>query len=124
VLAGRLVTVSVKEIDEPGRDAMAQTVIHQPRVAWDGARAFVRAAAGRQYDGFADEVLGRLGPEIHDELAGTRERVLSASIKAPGDRYATDVEAGRWRVKLEDLLRTRPDLLDEVLRLTGMAPPY
>ena len=103
---------------------MAQTVIHQPRVAWDGARAFVRAAAGQDYDGFADEVLGRLGPEIRDELAGTRDRVLTASIKAPGDRYVTDVEAGKWRVKLEDLLRARPDLADEVLRLAGMAPPY
>ena len=45
-------------------------------------------------------------------------------IKAPGDRYVTDVEAGKWRVKLEDLLRARPDLADEVLRLAGMAPPY
>lgn len=103
---------------------MAQTVIHQPRVAWDAARAFVRAAAGPRYDDFADEVLGRLGPEIHDELAGTRGRVLSASIRAPGERYATDVEAGRWRVRLEDLLRRRPDLVDDVLGLTGMAPPY
>jgi hypothetical protein len=103
---------------------MTQTVIHHPRVAWDGARAFVRAAAGPQYDGFAGEVAGRLGPEILDQLAGSRERLLRASIEAPGDRYASDVEAGRWRVKFEDLLRTRPDLVDDVLRLTSMAPGY
>jgi hypothetical protein len=103
---------------------MASTVIHQPRVAWDGARAFVRAAASPRYYEFAYEVAARLGPEIHDELAATRERLLSALIKAPGDRYASDVEAGRWRVKFEDLLRISPDLVDDVLRLTAMAPGY
>jgi hypothetical protein len=30
-----------------GRD---MTVIHQPRVAWDGARAFVRAAGSAHYE--------------------------------------------------------------------------
>jgi hypothetical protein len=103
---------------------MAPMVIHQQRVAWDGARAFVRAAASPQYYEFAHEVSVRLGPGLHDELARTRERLLSALIKAPDDRYASDVEAGRWRVKFEDLLRTRPDLVDEVVRLTGIAPGY
>jgi hypothetical protein len=101
---------------------MTQTVIHQPRVAWDGARALIRAAASEYYGPFADQVFDRLGKEQYDEYERTRERIVAAAVKAPGDRSILDIEAGKWRVKLEDLLRARPDLVREVLTLTGMAP--
>jgi hypothetical protein len=93
---------------------MTQMVIHQPRVAWDGARAFVRSAAGPDYDVFAGQVRSRLGFEFSDELANTRRRLLTAWAETLGDRHVADIELGRWRVRLEDLLRTRPDLIDSV----------
>ena len=96
-------------------------VIHRPRVAWDGARAFVRAACSPSYDGFAVQVHRLLGYEIHAKLDETREHLLAALRTAPGDRYASDVEAGTWRVRLEDLFRDHPDLVEDVQILTGMA---
>ena len=103
-------------------DRMTATVIHQPRVAWDGACAFVRVAATPAYPVFADYVLGWLGAEVHADLEDTRERVFHNLVWNDGDRYVTDVEAGKWRVRLEDLLRTRPDLLEAVRQLTAMVP--
>jgi hypothetical protein len=100
---------------------MPQTIIHQPRVAWDGARAFVRAAGSQHYEGFAARVLARLGSELYGDFADTRQRLLTALVETGGDRQASDVEAGKWRVRLEDLLRRRPDLTDAVLDLTSEA---
>jgi hypothetical protein len=100
---------------------MPQTIIHQPRVAWDGARAFVRAAGSQHYEGFAARVLARLGRELYGDFADTRQRLLTALVETGGDRQASDVEAGKWRVRLEDLLRRRPDLTDAVLDLTSEA---
>jgi hypothetical protein len=107
-------------------DQMTQTVIHQPRVAWDGARAFIRAAAAASeyYEPFADRVFAELGKDVFDDYQGTRERISAALSRTPDDRWTLDVEAGRWRVKLEDLLRYHPDLVPEVLALTEMAPRY
>ena len=101
---------------------MSQSVIHQPRVAWDAARAFVRVAAGPGYDAFAGRVLSRLGTDLYGELANTRQRLLSASVESSDDdRFTVDVEASKWRVRLEDLLRTRPDLVPAVQELTEAA---
>jgi len=102
---------------------MRQPVIHQPRVAWEAARAFVRAAGGPSYDAFAGRILSRLGSELYGEFANTRQRLLSASVESSDDdRFTVDVEASRWRVRLEDLLRTRPDLVTAVQELTEAAP--
>ncbi|MEV4707957.1 hypothetical protein [Actinoplanes sp. NPDC049316] len=102
---------------------MSQSVIHQPRVAWDAARAFVRAAGGPGYDAFAGRVLSRLGTGLYGELANTRQRLLAASVESSDDdRFTVDIEASRWRVRLEDLLRNRPDLVPAVQELTGAAP--
>lgn len=95
------------------------TVIHQPRVAWDAARAFVQAAGSPQSEGFAARVLSRLGSEMYGHFADTRQRLLTALVQTGGDRYAADIEAGKWRVRLEDLLRSRPDLTDSVIELTN-----
>jgi hypothetical protein len=99
---------------------MTQTV-HQPRVAWDGARAFVQAAGSRHSEQFAARVLSRLGSEAYGQFADTRQRLLTALVETGGDRYAADVEAGKWRVRLEDLLRQKPELTATVLDLTGEA---
>jgi hypothetical protein len=97
---------------------MAQTVVHQPRVAWDGARAFVRAAGSPQSELFAARVLARLGSEVYGQFADTRQRLLTALVETGGDRHASDVEAGKWRVRLEDLLQAHPELTDHVHELT------
>ena len=97
------------------------TVIHQPRVAWDGARAFVRAAASPHAGAFADRLLDQLGGEAHIQFSDTRERLRTAFLATGGDRHAADLESGKWRVRLEELLRTRPDLADEVRDLTAVA---
>lgn len=103
---------------------MTPTITHQPRVAWDGARAFVRIAQTPYYDDFAVHVLRRLGPDHYEMLEDTRARVLDNLYRTGGDRYLTDVEAGKWRVRLEDLLRSRPDLTSTVLELTTMVPHF
>ena len=90
---------------------MTQSVIHQPRVAWDAARAFVRAAGSIEFDSFADRVHEQLGVEIYGELGETRRLLLVAQADLPGDQYVADVEAGKWRVRFEDMLRQRPDLV-------------
>ena len=101
---------------------MTQMVIHQPRVAWDAALAFVRMTAYPYYEVFADEVYRRLGPDVDALLEESRHHVFDNLIRTGGDRYVTDVEAGKWRVRLEELLRNRPELTGTLLDLTGMAP--
>ncbi|MFF5292717.1 hypothetical protein [Paractinoplanes globisporus] len=100
---------------------MTPTVTHQPRVAWDGARAFVRAAGSPHSEQFAAHVLARLGSEVYGQFADTRQRLLTALVETGGDRYAADVEAGKWRVRLEDLLRQHPEFLDPLHELTSEA---
>ncbi|MBG0565715.1 hypothetical protein [Actinoplanes aureus] len=95
------------------------TVIHQPRVVWDGARALVRAAYAPAFVEFAGQVHDLLGPEIHAALLDTRHRLLTESARTGGDRGVFDLEAGRWRVRLEELLHARPELSGAVQELTG-----
>ena len=97
------------------------TVTHHPRVAWDGARAFVRAAGSARSDDFAARVLSRLGSETYGAFADTRHRLLAALVQTGGDPHAADVETGKWRARLEDLLRSRPELTDAVRELTAEA---
>jgi hypothetical protein len=54
---------------------------------------------------------------MHSALAATRRRVL-----ADERTDIVHVEAGAWRVRLEDLLRVRPDLAEEVAALAASAP--
>ena len=90
---------------------MTQSVIHQPRVAWDAARTFVRAAGSPAYPEFAGRVYQQLGITLYGELGDTRERLLTAEAELPGDQYMTNVETGKWRVRLQDLMTSRPDLV-------------
>ncbi|MEU8241391.1 hypothetical protein AB0C07_24350 [Actinoplanes missouriensis] len=97
---------------------MSTTVIHQPRVIWDAARAFVRAAWGPGYHAFASEAHHLLGPEIYEALMDTHEYLVTEAARTGGDRGATDLEAGKWRVRLEELLHSRPELIEPVRALT------
>jgi hypothetical protein len=99
----------------------AHTVVHQPRIAWEGARAFVRAAGSPNYQYFAARVLGRLGQQVYGDFADTRQHLLTALVETGGDRFASDVEAGKWRVRLEDLMRYHPEVIDAVRELTAEA---
>jgi hypothetical protein len=90
---------------------MTQSVIHQPRVAWDAARAFVRAAGSRDFDRFASRVYREMGVEIYGQLSDTRHRLIMAEAEMPGDQYMADVEAGKWRVRLQDLMLERPEFI-------------
>ena len=101
---------------------MTATVIHQPRVAWDGACAFVRVAADAGLPGLRRLRAASGSARGLRDLEDTRERVLANLVWTGGDRYCTDVEAGKWRVRLEDLLRPRPDLTGAVIELTAMVP--
>jgi hypothetical protein len=93
---------------------MTAPVIHQPRVAWDGARAIVRAANTEGNVAFGDKLGSQLGPHYRDALAATRQRLSAAENE--------NAEMGRWRVRLEDLLRSRPELTGTVQALTGQGP--
>ncbi|WP_143591753.1 hypothetical protein [Thermoactinospora rubra] len=86
-------------------------VIHTPRVAWDGARAFVSAATTDVY-WWLSEAIGRyLGLMYQFDLANTRIRLQGED--------AHFAEAGVWRARLEELLHSRPDLLPLVQQLVS-----
>jgi hypothetical protein len=89
---------------------MTQTVIHPQRVAWDAARVFVREAYGPRFAEFAGRVHVVLGPKIYDDLLATRNRLDAWMRRPPADRYMFDVEAGKWRVVLQELVTLNPDL--------------
>ncbi len=86
---------------------MNQRVTHQPRLAWDAARAFVSAVdSDGVYFWLIDRIGELLGGEYQRALSETRTRVLW-----PQRPDAVSVETGTWRVRLEDALRTRPELV-------------
>jgi hypothetical protein len=88
------------------------------QLAWDGAAAFVRAAGSPHYAGFAGRVLSRLGSEAYGAFADTRLRMLTALVETGSDRHAAEVETGKWRVRLAELVRSRPEVSGSVLELT------
>jgi hypothetical protein len=97
---------------------MASVVIHQPRVAWDVAQTVVfAAAAGEEFYGWFGARLGELlGDVFRQNLRDTRVRLARSA-------YADvrQVELGVWRVRLEDVLRTRPHLADDLIALRVVA---
>ncbi|WP_433828987.1 hypothetical protein ACQP2E_06715 [Actinoplanes sp. CA-015351] len=97
---------------------MSTHVTHQPRVIWDAARAFVRAASQPSHHEFASAAYHLLGPEIFEALLATHEYLVAEAARTGGDRSATDLEAGKWRIRLEELLRAHPELTDQVHELT------
>ncbi|WP_089156839.1 hypothetical protein [Micromonospora sp. NBS 11-29] len=91
-------------------------VIHQPRVAWDTARMIGAALFGdERLFGWLRAELGTLfGPATVAALDESRDRVRRAGpARLP-------VEAGRWRVRLEDELRQRPELAGDLAGLVAI----
>ncbi|WP_432903880.1 hypothetical protein ACQP1S_05935 [Micromonospora matsumotoense] len=94
-------------------------VLHQPRVAWDMARLIVSAVPDdRLFDWLCAESGALLGPDHARSLRDTQQRLRPWARTTPD---AAAVEAGRWRVRLEDLLRTRPEVAEPLRSLTVIA---
>jgi hypothetical protein len=102
-------------------------VTHNPRVAWDGALAFVGAAGHDDLYGWLDERLGELlGLQWRRALAETRAQLWYSNRSD-----VRNVECGRWRVRLEDVLDADPELAgpmrslvhDTAIRLRELTPP-
>jgi hypothetical protein len=80
-------------------------MVNQPRLCWEGARVFARAAGSDDWCGWLADQLGRLfGTAYRQALLDSRARIVTG---ARPDAQA--VEAGMWRVRLEDLLRAVPE---------------
>lgn len=97
---------------------METNVLHQPRVAFDTARILVDIS-GADDDLFAwygDQLAVVLGSSFLRDLAATRDQLMSSQRDD-----IRSVETGRWRVRLEDELRTRPDVAPSLHELTSSA---
>ncbi|GII59610.1 hypothetical protein Pth03_79990 [Planotetraspora thailandica] len=86
-------------------------VIHQERVAWEGARVFVSAADADAYWWLSETIEQRLGAAYRARLTATRTQLQQQ------DQARNLAEIGAWRVFLEDLLHTRPDIQPVVVEL-------
>ncbi|WP_329007556.1 hypothetical protein OG271_17675 [Micromonospora rifamycinica] len=94
-------------------------VLHHPRVAWDMARLVVSAVPDDQlFDWLCTELGALFGPEQERSLRDTGQRLRPWAHTTPD---AAAVEAGRWRVRLEDLLRGRPEAAESLRSLTVIA---
>jgi hypothetical protein len=88
-------------------------VTHQPRLAWDGARMFVGAARFDDLYGWLAPLLGGLlGEDALRALAETRYQ-----LRYSNRTDTQHVEAGRWRVRLEELLKHDPALAEPLREL-------
>jgi hypothetical protein len=98
---------------------MSQEVIHHPRVAYDAARAIVSVASAddvKLLTWFATRVADVLGPAYRLALMDTRYKLID-----PARPETPMVETGVWRVRLEDFLRARPELTEDVHVLSADA---
>lgn len=94
------------------------TKTHIPRLAWDAARTIVDASADpARAVRFADWLDTHAGQPYGQLVIECRNRLVT--------NYgfeSTAVEAGIWRVRLDDLLHDRPDLVEPLAELIrGMA---
>jgi hypothetical protein len=81
---------------------------HVQRIAWDGARAIVRACADRDWAvWFANWFNTQAGPPFGQLVMECRAR-----LTAVYGYEAAALETGIWRVRLEDLMAQRPDLVE------------
>ena len=89
------------------------TTTHVPRVAWDAARAIVQASAeparaallANWFNTHAGPPYGQLVIESHRRLV------------ADHGFQSASVGAGVWRVRLDDLLHNRSDLIEPLAKL-------
>jgi hypothetical protein len=94
---------------------MGTRIYHHPRVAWDFARTVVDMATtgGELYVWFGTRVAAVMGPRYGRDLHETRTRLAS-----PTRDDARHVEAGLWRARIDDLLRSQNDLAEDLYILT------
>ncbi|MEV0457727.1 hypothetical protein [Catellatospora methionotrophica] len=97
---------------------MDSIVRHQPRIAFDAARILtgVSLADTGLFAWYCDQLGTLLGPSYRRDLLATRKE-LTTSPRL----NARDVEGGKWRVRLEDALRTRPEVAEGLYQLTMSA---
>jgi hypothetical protein len=94
---------------------MTVSVIHHPRVAWDGARAFVAACENLNvFPWFKAQVWQLLGPDYYELAQRSFVNLMYAE-----DERAHQIESGMWRVRLAELLETRPDMVGPLLTFIG-----
>lgn len=89
---------------------MTQAVMHNPRVAWDGARTICRALESGFHPWLAYAMGERLGDPYRNYLIDSFNR-----LDAQPDRIM--VEAGIWRVYLQTLLEQGPETRNAVVAL-------
>jgi hypothetical protein len=95
---------------------MEASVLHQPRVAFDAARVLVNVSGAADEDlyvWYGDQLAALFGPSYLGKLLATRN-MLKRSQR--GD--IRNVETGRWRVRLEDMLRTQAGVAESLHHLT------
>ena len=92
---------------------MPEQVIHQQRLAWDGARVIVRALESDYlYRWLNDELGTLLGRPYQQALSDSFNRLWwTERLDAP------QAEAGLWRARLADLLQQRPELAQPLQEL-------
>jgi hypothetical protein len=79
-------------------------MVSQPRLCWEGARVFARAA-GSVWSGWLADQLGRtFGPAYRQAVVDSHVRLQR--MERPD---ALMVEIGMWRVRLEDLVHAVPE---------------
>jgi hypothetical protein len=89
---------------------MTQAVMHNPRVAWDGARTIARALESGFHPWLAYVMGERLGDQYRNYVIDSFNR-----LNAQPDRIM--VECGIWRVYLQTLLEQGPETRDVVVAL-------
>jgi hypothetical protein len=87
-----------------------------PLLAWDAARVIVHTSESHaHFVWLSEQVRLLLGPSFQQGLADTRHRLIRPE---PDARRA---ETGVWRVRIDELLRRRPDLAPRLRRLVREA---
>jgi hypothetical protein len=85
---------------------MTRPILHHQRLAWDCARAFVALAeTDREYYWLGSRLAQLLGADYELALSDSRARLLW-----PLRSDATNIEAGLWRARIDDLLGQRPEV--------------
>ena len=94
---------------------MEASVLHQPRIAFDAASVLVDVSTADEsaFAWYGEHLAALLGPSLRRDLLTTRHELLHA--KRDNTR---NVEGGKWRVRLEDALRTRPEVAESLRELT------
>jgi hypothetical protein len=81
--------------------------MHPPRVAWDGAQALISTCELPADFRWVSERVGELlGPQYEDALYRSM-----LHLRAPDREDVREVELGVWRVRIQDALQARPDLM-------------